>query len=88
MPRLWWSAPFAKPEHCGLRVCFYYTRSRYSVSPARLDGCGAHFLSPFWGGREVTIMAFTPIKACKQRVCCFDQSGFYSKSLSAPKAAT
>jgi hypothetical protein len=23
----------------------------------------------------------------KQRVCCFDQSGFYSKSLSAPKAA-
>ncbi len=23
----------------------------------------------------------------KRRVCCFDQSGFYSKSLSAPKAA-
>lgn len=23
----------------------------------------------------------------KERVCCFDQSGFYSKSLSAPKAA-
>ncbi len=23
----------------------------------------------------------------KKRVCCFDQSGFYSKSLSAPKAA-
>jgi len=24
----------------------------------------------------------------KRRVCCFDRSGFYSKSLSAPKAAT
>ena len=24
----------------------------------------------------------------KQRVCCFDRSGFYDKSLSAPKAAT
>jgi Domain of unknown function (DUF1905)/Bacteriocin-protection, YdeI or OmpD-Associated len=26
--------------------------------------------------------------AGKRRVCCFDRSGFYSKSLSAPKAAT
>jgi len=24
----------------------------------------------------------------KRRVCCFDRSGFYSKSLNAPKAAT
>jgi hypothetical protein len=24
----------------------------------------------------------------KRRVCCFDRSGFYSKSLSAPKAAS
>jgi hypothetical protein len=27
------------------------------------------------------------LAAGKKRVCCFDQSGFYSKSLSAPKAA-
>ncbi len=27
------------------------------------------------------------LTAGKRRVCCFDQSGFYSKSLSAPKAA-
>ncbi len=28
------------------------------------------------------------LAAGKRRVCCFDRSGFYSKSLSAPKAAT
>src|SRR5207248_10700720 len=27
------------------------------------------------------------LAAGKRRVCCFDRSGFYSKSLSAPKAA-
>jgi uncharacterized protein YdeI (YjbR/CyaY-like superfamily) len=28
------------------------------------------------------------LAAGKRRVCCFDRSGFYSKSLSAPQAAT
>ena len=28
------------------------------------------------------------LAAGKRRVCCFDRSGFYSKGLSAPKAAT
>ena len=28
------------------------------------------------------------LTAGKRRVCCFDRSGFYSKSMSAPKAAT
>ena len=28
------------------------------------------------------------LAAGKRRVCCFDRSGFYSKSMSAPKAAT
>src|SRR5262249_46631784 len=31
--------------------------------------------------------ACSMLAAGKRRVCCFDQSGFYSKSLSAPKAA-
>ena len=32
--------------------------------------------------------ACSMLAAGKRRVCCFDLSGFYSKSLSAPKAAT
>ena len=32
--------------------------------------------------------ACSMLTAGKRRVCCFDRSGFYSKSLSAPKAAT
>ena len=32
--------------------------------------------------------ACSMLDAGKRRVCCFDRSGFYSKSLSAPKAAT
>ena len=32
--------------------------------------------------------ACSMLAAGKRRVCCFDRSGFYSKSLSAPKAAT
>jgi hypothetical protein len=32
--------------------------------------------------------ACSMLVAGKRRVCCFDRSGFYSKSLSAPKAAT
>ena len=31
--------------------------------------------------------ACSMLSAGKRRVCCFDRSGFYSKSLSAPKAA-
>ncbi len=31
--------------------------------------------------------ACSTLAAGKRRVCCFDRSGFYSKSLSAPKAA-
>ena len=31
--------------------------------------------------------ACSVLVAGKRRVCCFDRSGFYSKSLSAPKAA-
>jgi uncharacterized protein YdeI (YjbR/CyaY-like superfamily) len=31
--------------------------------------------------------ACSMLAAGKRRVCCFDRSGFYSKSLSAPKAA-
>lgn len=31
--------------------------------------------------------AIDMLSSGKKRVCCFDQSGFYSKSLSAPKAA-
>ena len=32
--------------------------------------------------------ACSMLTAGKRRVCCFDRSGFYSKSMSAPKAAT
>jgi Bacteriocin-protection, YdeI or OmpD-Associated/Domain of unknown function (DUF1905) len=32
--------------------------------------------------------ACSMLAAGKRRVCCFDRSGFYSKSLTAPKAAT
>jgi Bacteriocin-protection, YdeI or OmpD-Associated/Domain of unknown function (DUF1905) len=32
--------------------------------------------------------ACSMLAAGKRRVCCFDRSGFYNKSLSAPKAAT
>ncbi len=32
--------------------------------------------------------ACSMLAAGKRRVCCFDRSGFYSKGLSAPKAAT
>ena len=32
--------------------------------------------------------ACSMLSAGKRRVCCFDRSGFYSKSMSAPKAAT
>ena len=32
--------------------------------------------------------ACSMLSAGKRRVCCFDRSGFYSKSLSAPKAVT
>jgi hypothetical protein len=32
--------------------------------------------------------ACSMLAAGKRRVCCFDRSGFYTKSLSAPKAAT
>jgi hypothetical protein len=32
--------------------------------------------------------ACSMLAAGKRRVCCFDRAGFYSKSLSAPKAAT
>jgi uncharacterized protein YdeI (YjbR/CyaY-like superfamily) len=32
--------------------------------------------------------ACSMLAAGKRRVCCFDRSGFYSKSLSVPKAAT
>jgi hypothetical protein len=32
--------------------------------------------------------ACSMLAAGKRRVCCFDRSGFYSKSLSAPRAAT
>src|SRR5205823_837022 len=32
--------------------------------------------------------ACSMLAAGKRRPCCFDRSGFYSKSLSAPKAAT
>jgi hypothetical protein len=32
--------------------------------------------------------ACSMLGAGKRRVCCFDRSGFYSKSMSAPKAAT
>jgi Bacteriocin-protection, YdeI or OmpD-Associated/Domain of unknown function (DUF1905) len=32
--------------------------------------------------------ACSMLAAGKRRVCCFDRSGFYSKTLSAPKAAT
>ena len=32
--------------------------------------------------------ACSMLAAGKRRVCCFDRSGFYSKSLSTPKAAT
>ena len=32
--------------------------------------------------------ACSMLAAGKRRVCCFDRSGFYSKSMSAPKAAT
>jgi hypothetical protein len=32
--------------------------------------------------------ACSMLAAGKRRVCCFDRSGFYSKSLSAPQAAT
>ncbi|MGC1458361.1 MAG: YdeI/OmpD-associated family protein [Steroidobacteraceae bacterium] len=32
--------------------------------------------------------ACSMLAAGKRRVCCFDRSGFYSKALSAPKAAT
>ena len=32
--------------------------------------------------------ACSMLAAGKRRVCCFDRSGFYDKSLSAPKAAT
>ena len=32
--------------------------------------------------------ACSMLAAGKRRVCCFDRSGFYSKSLSAPKAST
>ena len=32
--------------------------------------------------------ACSMLAAGKRRVCCFDRSGFYSKSLSAPKAAS
>jgi hypothetical protein len=32
--------------------------------------------------------ACSMLAAGKRRVCCFDRSGFYSKSLSAPKSAT
>jgi uncharacterized protein YdeI (YjbR/CyaY-like superfamily) len=32
--------------------------------------------------------ACSMLAAGKRRVCCFDRSGFYSKSLSAPKEAT
>jgi Bacteriocin-protection, YdeI or OmpD-Associated len=31
--------------------------------------------------------ACSMLTAGKRRVCCFDRSGFYSKSMSAPKAA-
>jgi hypothetical protein len=31
--------------------------------------------------------ACSMLAAGKRRVCCFDRSGFYSKGLSAPKAA-
>ena len=34
------------------------------------------------------INACSMLAAGKRRVCCFDRSGFYSKSMSAPKAAT
>jgi hypothetical protein len=37
--------------------------------------------------RRVT-NACSMLASGKRRVCCFDRSGFYSKSLSAPKAAT
>ena len=32
--------------------------------------------------------ACSMLAAGKRRVCCFDRSGFYAKSMSAPKAAT
>ena len=32
--------------------------------------------------------ACSMLAAGKRRVCCFDRSGYYSKSMSAPKAAT
>jgi hypothetical protein len=32
--------------------------------------------------------ACSMLAAGKRRVCCFDRSGFYDKSMSAPKAAT
>jgi uncharacterized protein YdeI (YjbR/CyaY-like superfamily) len=32
--------------------------------------------------------ACSMLAAGKRRPCCFDRSGFYSKSMSAPKAAT
>ena len=32
--------------------------------------------------------ACSMLAAGKRRVCCFDRSGFYSKSMRAPKAAT
>ena len=34
------------------------------------------------------VNACSMLAAGKRRVCCFDRSGFYSKSLSSPKAAT
>jgi len=42
---------------------------------------------PMTRARRIT-NACSMLAAGKRRVCCFDRSGFYSKSLSAPKVAT
>jgi hypothetical protein len=45
-------------------------------------------------GKRAETRALRIAKACsmlaagKRRICCFDRSGFYSKSLSSPKAAS
>jgi hypothetical protein len=52
----------------------------------RLDPMDLSAKAPETRARRVH-KACAMLAAGKRRVCCFDQSGFYSKSLSSPKAA-
>jgi putative endonuclease len=65
----------------------------YEAYVEEVDAIGRERYLKSGGGRKLLRSrriknACSMLAAGKRRVCCFDRSGFYDKSLSAPEAAT